>query len=97
MWWLIGGYSLLAAWREAARAVTWFRLNGDTLTYRTLGSSRERVLPLSAVRAAVPYHAAQHATVCGFTVHTNDGSGRLGFDFYWLSGSRELWESLWPR
>jgi hypothetical protein len=93
--WLLGGYWLLSAWREAYRAVTWFRLDGDSLMYRTLGSRRERVLPLSAVRRPAPYRAARHSTTAGFTLFTD--SGRLVFDFYWLSGSFELWQFLQNR
>src|SRR5262245_44367026 len=61
VWGLIGGYWLLAVWREAARAVSWFRLDGETLFYRTVGSSREKTIPLSAVQKLVLYRTPRHS------------------------------------
>lgn len=82
-------------WREAARAVSGFRLNGDSLAYRTVGARRERVLPLASVRAVVLYYdAGRHRSACGFTLHTAGRPGQLRFDFYWLSGVPELRRAL---
>jgi hypothetical protein len=92
--WLVACYWLLVVWREAFRAVIWFRLDGDTLTYRTFGSARQRTLSLTDVQKVVLYRGSAGRSACGFIARTASRAGRLGFDFYWLSGSHELWKLL---
>src|SRR4051794_35270120 len=62
-WLLVGVWWLVSIWREALRSVAWFRLEGDTLTYRHVGTYRVLTLDLSEVRKIVPYYSPARGRV----------------------------------
>jgi hypothetical protein len=92
--WLFTGVATYQYLQNVRRTVRWFRLEGEILVYRKLGSAREYTLLLSQVRKLEAVEPAKSSRLSGFNLVRAPDGRRLYFAFLPGAGGRELFAEL---